>query len=82
MVKETLQKFERPNSEKKEDIRRKLDKKDEIEKDKVNNSNDSLKEMMEKYNNNTEVSSSIQIICNKSKIDLQKEKEFFFLNKT
>ena len=27
MVKETLQKFERPNSEKKEDIRRKLDKK-------------------------------------------------------
>ena len=68
MVKETLEKFERPNSEKKEDIRRKLDIKDEIEK--VNNSNDSLKEMMEKHNNNKEVSSSIQIICEKSEIDL------------
>ena len=49
MVKETLESsnFERPNSEKKEVIRRKLD-----EIDKVNNSNDSLKEMMEKHNNN------------------------------
>ena len=43
---------------------------------KVNNSNDSLKEMMEKQNNK-EVSSSVQIICKKSEIDLQKEKEFF-----
>ena len=74
MVKETLEKFERPNSKDKEVIRRKLDIKDEI--DKVNNSNDSLKEMMKKHNNNTEVSSSIQIICNKLEIDLQKEKEF------
>ena len=41
MAKETLEKFERPNSEKKEDILRKLDIKDEI--DKVNNNNDSLK---------------------------------------
>ena len=47
MVKETLEKFERQNSEKnKEVIRRKLDTEDEIEK--VNNSNDSLNEMMEK----------------------------------
>ena len=68
MVKETLAKFERPNSENKEVIRRKLDIKDEI--DKVNNSNDSLKEMMEKHDNNKEVSSSIQIICKKSEIDL------------
>ena len=75
MVKETLEKFERPNSENKEVIRRKLDIKDEI--DKVNNSNDSLKEMMEKHDNNKEVSSSIQIICKKSEIDLQKGKEFF-----
>ena len=75
MAKETLEKFERTNSEKKEDILRKLDIKDEI--DKVNNNNDSLKEMMEKHNNNKEVSSSIQIICRKSEIDLQKEKEFF-----
>ena len=75
MVKETLEKFERPNSENKEVICRKLDIKDEI--DKVNNSNDSLKEMMEKHNNNKEVSSSIQIICKKSEIDLQNEKEFF-----
>ena len=74
MVKETLEKFERPNSENKEVIRRKLDIKDEI--DKVNNSDDSLKEMMEKHNNNKEVSSSIQIICEKSEIDLQKENEF------
>ena len=41
MAKETLEKFERPNSKKKEDILRKLDIKDEI--DKVNNNNDSLK---------------------------------------
>ena len=75
MVKEILEKFERPNSEQKEVIRRKLDIKDEIEK--VNNSNDSLKEMMEKHNNNKEVSSSVQIICKKLEIDLQKEKEFF-----
>ena len=68
MAKETLEKFERPNSEKKEDILRKLDIKDEI--DKVNNNNDSLKEMMEKHNNNKEVSSSIQIICRKLEIDL------------
>ena len=47
MVKDTLEKFERQNGEKnKEVIRRKLDIKDEIEK--VNNSNDSLNEMMEK----------------------------------
>ena len=38
MVKETLEKFERPNSEKKEVIHRKLD-----EIDKINNSNDSTK---------------------------------------
>ena len=44
MVKETLEKFERQNGEKKEVILRKLDIKDEI--DKVNNSNDSLKEMV------------------------------------
>ena len=76
MVKEILEKFERPNSEKnKEVIRRKLDIKDEI--GKVNNSNDSLKEVMEKHNNNKEVSSSVQIICKKLEIDLQKEKEFF-----
>ena len=74
-VKEILEKFERPNSEQKEVIRRKLDIKDEIEK--VNNSNDSLKEMMEKHNNSKEVSSSVQIICKKLEIDLQKEKEFF-----
>ena len=74
MVKETLESsnFERPNSEKREVICRKLD-----EIDKVNNSNDSLKEMMEKHNNNKEVSSSIQIICKELEIDLQKEKEFF-----
>ena len=74
MVKETLESsnFERLNSEKKEVICRKLD-----EIDKVNNSNDSLKEMMEKHNNNKEVSSSIQIICKELEIDLQKEKEFF-----
>ena len=58
MVKETLEKFERQNSEKKELIRRKLDIKDVIEK--VNNSNDSLKEMVEKQNNK-EVSSPVQI---------------------
>ena len=76
MVKETLEKFERQNSEKnKEVIHRKLDRKDEIEK--VNNSNDSLKEMMEKHNSNIEVSSSVQIICEKLEIDLQEEKEFF-----
>ena len=76
MVKDTLEKFERQNGEKnKEVIHRKLDIKDEIEK--VNNSNDSLKEMMEKHNNNKEVSSSVQIICKKIEIDLQKEKEFF-----
>ena len=75
MVKETLEKCERPNSEKKEVIRRKLDIKDEIEK--VNNSNDSLKEMVEKQNNKEEAS-SVQIICKKLEIeiDLQKEKEF------
>ena len=33
--------------------------------------------MMEKHNNNKEVSSSVQIICEKLEIDLQKEKEFF-----
>ena len=33
--------------------------------------------MMEKHNNNKEVSSSTQIICKKSEIDLQNEKEFF-----
>ena len=67
MVKETLESsnFERLNSEKKEVICRKLD-----EIDKVNNSNDSLKEMMEKHNNNKEVSSSIQIICKELEIDL------------
>ena len=76
MVKDTLEKFERQNGEKnKEVICRKLDIKDEIEK--VNNSNDSLKEMMEKHNNNKEVSSSVQIICKKIEKDLQKEKEFF-----
>ena len=76
MVKDTLEKFERQNGENnKEVIRRKLDIKDEVEK--VNNSNDSLKEMMEKHNNNKEVSSSVQIICEKLEIDLQKEKEFF-----
>ena len=76
MVKDTLEKFERQNGEKnKEVIRRKLDIKDEI--DKINNSNDSLKEMMEKHNNNKEVSSSVQIICKKLEIDLHKEKEFF-----
>ena len=47
MVK-TLEKLERQNGGKKEVIHRKLDIKDEIEK--VNNSNDSLKEMMEKHN--------------------------------
>ena len=71
MVKETLKKFERQNGEKKEIMRRK----DEIEK--VNNVNDSLKEMVEKQNNK-EVASPVQIICKKLeiKIDLQKEKEF------
>ena len=59
MVKETLEKFERQNGENnKEVIRRKLDIKDEVEK--VNNSNDSLKEMVEKQNNK-EVSSPVQI---------------------
>ena len=58
MVKETLKKFERKNGEKKEIMRRK----DEIEK--VNNVNDSLKEMVEKQNNK-EVSSSVQIIRKK-----------------
>ena len=62
MVKEKLEKFERPNSEKKEVIRRKLDVKDE--KGKYNNSNDNLKEMMEKHNNKEEAS-SVQIICKK-----------------
>ena len=80
MVKETLEKFERQNSEKnKEVICRKLDTEDEIEK--VNNSNDSLKEMMEKHNNNKEVSSSVQIICKKLEIDLQKEKRVLFETK-
>ena len=80
MVKETLEKCERPNSEKKEVIRRKLDIKDEIEK--VNNSNYSLKEMVEKQNNKEEAS-SVQIICKKLEIeiDLQKEKEYFSLKK-
>ena len=75
IVKETLDKFERQNGDKKEVIRRKLDIKDEI--DKVNNSNDSLKEMVEKQNNKEEAS-SIQIICKKLEIeiDLQEEKEF------
>ena len=63
------------SNNKKEVIHRRLDIKDEIEK--VNNSNDSLKEMMEKHNNNKEVSSSVQIICMKIEIDLQKEKDFF-----
>ena len=63
------------SNNKKEVIHRRLDIKDEIEK--VNNSNDSLKEMMEKHNNNKEVSSSVQIICKKIEIDLQKEKDFF-----
>ena len=62
MVKETLEKFERQNGEKKEVIHRKLDIKDEIEK--INNSNDSLKEMVEKQNNK-DVSSSVQIIRKK-----------------
>ena len=62
MVKENFEKFERPNSEKKEVTRRKLDVKDEIGKD--NNNNDSLKEMMEKHNNKEEAS-SVQIICKK-----------------
>ena len=44
----------------KEIIRMKLDIKDKIEK--VNNSNDSLKEMVEKQNNKEEAS-SVQIIC-------------------
>ena len=53
MVKETLEKFERPNSEKKEVIRRKLDKKDELkEREIVNkggkNKNNNLKEEIEK----------------------------------
>ena len=75
MVKETLEKLERQNGGKKEVIHRKLDIKDEIEK--VNNSNDSLKEMVEKQNNK-EKASSVQIICKKLEIgiDLQKEKEF------
>ena len=80
MVKETLVKFERPNNETKEVIRRKLDIKDEIEK--VNNSNYSLKEMVEKQNDKEEASSA-QIICKKLEIeiDLQKEKEYFSLKK-
>ena len=71
MVKETLKKFERQNGEKKEIMRRK----DEIEK--VNNVNDSLKEMVEKQNNKEEAS-LVQIICEKleMEIDLKKEKEF------
>ena len=75
IVKETLEKFERQNGDKKEVIRRKLDIKHEI--DKVNNSNDSLKEMVEKQNNKEEAS-SVQIICKKLEIeiDLQEEKEF------
>ena len=75
MVKETLEKFERQNSEKKEVIRRKLDIKDEI--GKVKNSNDSLKEMVEKHKQKEEVS-PVQIIGKKLEveIDLQKEKEF------
>ena len=75
IVKETPEKFERQNGDKKEVIRRKLDIKDEI--DKVNNSNDSLKEMVEKQNNKEEAS-SVQIICKKLEIeiDLQEEKEF------
>ena len=74
MVK-TLEKLERQNGGKKEVICSKLDIKDEIEK--VNNSNDSLKEMVEKQNNKEEAS-SVQIICKKLEIgiDLQKEKEF------
>ena len=75
MVKKTLEKFERPNSENKEVIRRKLDIKDEI--DKVNNSNDSLKEMMEKHNNKEEAS-SVQTICKKlekeSSLKLERQK--------
>ena len=67
MVKETLEKFERPNNETKEVIRRKLDIKDEIEK--VNNSNYSLKEMVEKQNNKEEAS-SVQIICKKLEIEI------------
>ena len=55
MVKETLEKLERQNGGKKEVICRKLDIKDEIEK--VNNSNDNLKEMVEKQNNKEEASS-------------------------
>ena len=71
MVKETLEKFERPNSERKEVICRKLDVKDEIEKD--NNSNDGLKEMVEKQNNKQKAS-SVQIICKKLEIE-KKNKE-------
>ena len=73
MVKDTLKKLERQNGGKKEVICRKLDIKDEIEK--VNNSNDSLKEMVEKQNNKEEAS-SVQIICKKLGIGigLQKEK--------
>ena len=73
MVKETLEKLERQNGGKKEVICRKLDIKDEIEK--VNNSNDSLKEMVEKQNNKEEAS-SVQMICKKLEIGigLQKEK--------
>ena len=67
MVKETLVKFERPNNETKEVIRRKLDIKDEIEK--VNNSNYSLKEMVEKQNDKEEAS-SVHIICKKLEIEI------------
>ena len=55
MVKETLEKFERPNSEKKKVIRRKLDIKDEI--DKVNNNNGNLKE---KANSNSVVKVKVE----------------------
>ena len=79
MVKETLEKFERQNGEKnKEVIRRKLELKDEIEK--ANNSNDGLKEMVEKLNNKKEAS-SVQIICKKLELDLQKEKRVLFETK-
>ena len=67
MVKETLEKLERQNGGKKEVICRKLDIKDEIEK--VNNSNDNLKEMVEKQNNKEEVS-PVQIICKKLEIGI------------
>ena len=68
MVKETLKKFESQNGQKnKEVVRRKLDIKYGIDKD--NNSNDSLKEMVEKQNNKEEASSE-QIICKKLEIEI------------